>query len=313
MLVESGWTSCVNDTGGLHTVLAEQSAGRPLRNQALLVRDNEHNQPYLIAGSRRYALPKDANRSPEVRALHLDGEPVHTLPARWVGLFESGSKVEPFRVPGAGQTIQTGVPELSRIGMRVTVDQQPYVLVRDRAGKPALLRLSRFADAVYQSRGPGARPPLVLRLGDVQNLDSLTNATLRTYPEDWPTNELTGTAQTCAVLVGTGSDVRRTYLASVTANSALPSGGDSSVTVQAGRGALVRGSSGGAPSPTVFLVDATGTRYAVGGTGDSTEAQKRLGYGKVSVPAVPTSWITLFSSGPELTIQAAQNTPGSPS
>ena len=89
-----------------------------------------------------------------------------------------------------------------------------------------------------------------------------------------------------------------------------PTGG--SGTVDSGHGALVLAASGGVVGAgTVFLVDSTGTRYAVGTKSSVGAAMTALGYAKTTPQAVPPGWLDLFGDGPALTSQAATQPTGS--
>ena len=78
-----------------------------------------------------------------------------------------------------------------------------------------------------------------------------------------------------------------------------------------GHGALVQSTSGGViGSGTTFVVDATGTRYAVGQKGAVDAALTALGYPATTPRPVPDSWMDLFGDGPALTAQAATQAAG---
>ena len=69
------------------------------------------------------------------------------------------------------------------------------------------------------------------------------------------------------------------------------------MTVKGGRGALVRATSGGSAGQIFLLTDA-GRVWALGGT--SADTVKQLGYSMSNVSDIPSPWISLFPSGPEL-------------
>jgi hypothetical protein len=54
---------------------------------------------------------------------------------------------------------------------------------------------------------------------------------------------------------------------------------------------------------TTHLVDASGTRYPIGG--DIADTLSRLGYGGVEPVPVPLAWVDLFAGGPELSRERA--------
>ena len=96
-------------------------------------------------------------------------------------------------------------------------------------------------------------------------------------------------------------------LATVTSPIAVPTGSRVAVEVQQGHGALVRAATAGSSTTTgtVFLVDARGTRYAIGRNGQYLNDLAALGYRGLSIPAVPQAWTKLFGDGPALNQFAA--------
>ncbi len=84
--------------------------------------------------------------------------------------------------------------------------------------------------------------------------------------------------------------------------------------MESGHGALVQATSGGViGSGTTFLVDSTGTRYAVGRRATCTRRSPRWATTPRSRCRCPSPWLELFGDGPALTSQAATQASGSQS
>ena len=301
-LLASGWSACTNEAAGIKIVVARKPLVAPDARGALLV--SSAKQTYVVSGQHRYLVPDDSARETTLRALGLEDEQPKAVPGRWLDLLPPGSPLRPFDVPGQGNRVDTGVRGLSQVGTPVVVEGQPYVLGSDKQ----LQKLSPFADALYRSSGPGLRASTVkLTQSDVSGLDTADDSA-GVVPADWPTELVTkyaDPARPCLLLdagVGRAAIAR---LADAHSTTALPSGAGVSRLVEAGRGAVVRGSTGGVlEAGTPYLVDATGTRYQVGTKDAEKQAMMSLGYAKVSPVPVPRPWLQLFADGPQLSARA---------
>jgi type VII secretion protein EccB len=310
-LVESGWTACTDGSGGIAVSLEEQPVSTPVLEEAVRVTSQEG--AWVVSGNRRYELPRDpTTRAAVLRALAIDDQPERGVTGVWLDLAPTGSPLEPFTVPGAGDRVDTGVPGLDRVGTPLSVDGRPYVLGQGGT----LISLTPFAAAVYSSSGPGA---LLAERG--VEVTAAEVATLRpddggtTYPEDWPVDQVEdyATPNVTCLRLDTAEDASPTVsLAAPSAAAPAVPSGQYSRTVAPGGGALVRATSGGVlGTGPVFLVDSTGVRYAVGTREDSASALTSLGYADVVPRPVPAPWTLLFRDGPALTREAAGKAAGS--
>jgi type VII secretion protein EccB len=302
-MVESGWTACTDASGGIAVSLEEQAVSTTVPDEAVRVTTPE-GSTWVVSGNYRYELPRDATRRAAVlRALALDDQPERRVTGVWLDLVPPGTPLETFAIPGAGDRVDTGVPGLDTVGTPLSVDGRPYVLGPDGT----LISLTPFAAAVYTSSGPGAR-----LAGRAVEVTASEVATLRTdgdqespYPEDWPVEEVEDYATPNVSCVRLDTEEDEVATVSLTAPSPgapeVPSG-QFSRTIAPGGGALVRVTSGGLLGVgRVFLIDSTGTRYAVGTKEDTASALTSLGYGDVVPRPVPQPWTQLFQDGPALT------------
>ncbi|QIK67715.1 type VII secretion protein EccB [Nocardioides sp. HDW12B] len=308
-LVQSGWTACTDSTGGLAVSVGDTPVSTPVTDEALRVVDGEGS--WIVTGNQRYQLPDAAKPQAAVlRALGLDDQPERGVTGVWLDLFPVGDPLVPFAVDGAGtQVNSTGVPGLTRVGTPLLVDGRPYALGQGGT----LIPLSPFAAAVYTSSGRGAQ---LARLDiDVSNSDvaglNLDDDT--PYPESWPQEMVEDYATTdveCARLDTEEGAAPVVSLSAPTESAPAIVDGLFSRDIQPGGGALVQASPGGVlGTGSVFLVDSTGTRYAVGTPADSASTRASLGYAAVEPPSVPLPWTKIFRDGPALTRSAAGQPP----
>jgi hypothetical protein len=169
-----------------------------------------------------------------------------------------------------------------------------------------LVPLSEVAFGLYGVGSPTG-PPVPVNQSDLAGLSTVTDLP---YPQEWPA-DLPGVWSedvACALLAGEPDEVPVVSLARLTDPAGAPGeGGPTSV--EPGRGALVRAVNGSVVNRgTVFLVDNTGRRYAVGG--DVATALEKLGYGDVTPTPVPLPWLEPLADGPELSEAAAQRVVG---
>lgn len=314
-LVQTGWTSCLDQQRHTRLTVAEDPAVRGLSSRAgLLVQTG--TQLSLVTGGHRFSIP-ESGRQETLVALGLEQvQPLHA-PGRWADLFPAGPPLRPVSVPEAGQPAPSGWPLPSKASTLGTVLETSgpdggtrHYLVRRRG----LVPLSDVGFAMYQVSGGRD-------LGDPVRVDRAAIAQIpldsggQPYPDTWPTQQPTpfdGTT-VCARL-GSGVAGRelptvslaepRTSLPTATGEvSAEPQGSDDAY-VQPGSGALVRAVSGGSNRGTVFLVDSSRRHFALGGA--ESDVQKKLGYGHVDPPTVPPAWLEALGDGPELSKEAAQ-------
>lgn len=309
-LVQSGWTACTDSTGGIAVSVEDTPVSTPAVDEALRVVDDEGS--WVVTGNQRYKLPDAAKPQAAVlRALGLDDQPERGVTGVWLDLFPVGDPLVPFSVRGAGSSVpSTGVPDLTRVGTPLLVDGRPYALGQGGT----LIPLSPFAAAVYTSSGRGAQ---LARLDiDVSNAEvaglNLDDAEAP-YPESWP-QELVEDYATqdveCARLDTEEGELPVVSLSVPTEDAPSVASGLFSREIEPGGGALVQASPGGVlGTGTVFLIDSTGTRYAVGTPADAVTTRGSLGYVDVEPPAVPLPWTKIFRDGPALTRNAAGQPP----
>jgi type VII secretion protein EccB len=311
-MVESGWTACTDGSGGIAVSLEEQPVSTPVPDEA--VRVTTKDGAWVVTGNRRYQLPQDATtRAALLRALAIDDQPERGVTGVWLDLVPPGSSLEPFTVPGAGDRVDTGVPGLDTVGTPLSIDGRPYVL----GAGGTLVSLTPFASAVYTSSGPGARlaeRAIEVTAAEVATLRPEDDDAVAPYPEDWPVDEVEdyATPNVSCLLLDTEEDAVATVsLAAPSASAPDVPSGQFSRTVAPGGGALVRATTGGVLGVgRVFLVDSTGTRYAVGTQDDAASALTSLGYGTVVPRPVPQPWTLLFRDGPALTREGAGQSAG---
>jgi len=306
MLQPTAWTSCTNQSLGISTRIDSSAQVSDSPRAAVAVR--AHGATWVLTGRRRYQLPATSTSRSTLRALGLDADPVNDVPGRWLDLLPEGDPLGPFQVPGAGRAITTGVPGLTKVGTPFLVDGRPFLL--DEAGK--LRELTDFAFTMYTSSGPGAQladpdKPLRLSVADVARLKTDGDPI---YPASWPESDVQryDTPSTPCLLMHASADAApyTTLATPRQGSSAVPQDDETSSAVTEGHGALVRGATAQMTrAGSVFLVDSTGTRYAVGQPGSEDATITRLGYTSTDVVSVPRPWLVLFRDGPALTVAAA--------
>ncbi len=305
-LLSSGWTACTNTAGGINVRVAPRPAVTPSATGAFVA--SARGTTWVVTGQHRYAVPAGQVGRQALRALKLDSEQVFPVPGTWLDLVPPGQPLQPFPVTGQGTRVRSGAPGLTTVGTPVKVDGRPYVL-----GTKGLLPLSDFAYTVYRSSGPGAQlPEQRLQARNIPKVHN-DNAAAHPYSPDWPQRDVSAvdTGGSPCLLLSTSPTAPATVrLATARGPAARASTSGVTRQVSSGRGALVQATSGGViGSGTTFLVDATGTRYAVGTKGTVGAALTALGYQHVHPVPVPAPWMSLFGDGPALTQQAAGQPP----
>lgn len=299
-LVQTGWTACADVDGRTRLRLADQPGARATADEALVVEAADETT-YVIAGGYRYEVPEGSEVS-VLRALGLDGQIPRPASGVWLDLFATGAPLEVFSVPGSGEQVPdswSAPDRADRVGSVLDIDGRSYLL--DREG---LVPLSDFASALYLSRGEQ-----VLRVeASASETSAVPQSTEQVSPSDWPVEVPAPFAADfgCALLTTEAGQDATIALAEPVDEAAAPGEDDPalSVDVAAGHGAVVRTTGSGVEDRgTTYLVDTSGTHYAIGGETTSTLAN--LGYeGVVPVP-VPLAWADLFASGPELSRERA--------
>jgi type VII secretion protein EccB len=308
-LLQTGWVACTGTGQGITIGLSSGRSVAPRPDDGFVVSTAGDDTTYVIAGDHRYAVAGGARGDATLRALGLDGSAATPVPGLWLDLITPGKPLTPFALDGAGDADDTGVEGLDTIGTPVKVDGRPYVLSRK-----GLLPLSDFAYTLYRSSGIGAElSELEVRSGEVAQVRTVNDASQRPYPTDWPDQAVTPFDRSdapCLTLTTDRETAATVQLAAPLSDS--PVAGSGIVrTVESGHGALVQATSGGViGSGTIFLVDSTGTRYAVGTKSDPTSALTALGYQGERPMPVPSTWMELFGDGPGLTSQAATRAAG---
>jgi type VII secretion protein EccB len=322
-LIQSGWSACTNARGDIKVDIVPKPQVAASRDAAYRVATPDGKQSYVITGDHKYPVPAGAAGNQALRALGLDGEEVRPAAGLWLDLVPTGSPLEPFGVKGEGGKADTGSSDLDTVGTPVRLEGRGYVL-----GKAGLLPVSEFAYTLYRSSGPGANlPEQKVDSSQVAKLRTVNDPDQRPYPQDWPQDDVSpfaGVEAPCLLMTTSPTSPATVRLAAPTdaessdpgaqATSPRALGAGLTRNVASGHGALVQTTSAGViGSGTTFLVDATGTRFAVGQKGSVSATLTALGYQDVRPAPVPSSWMDVLGDGPALTSTAAARTPGSQS
>lgn len=301
-LLQSGWTSCIDDAARTRLVIAARPGAREVDDRAVTVLAG--GQTWVLWDDHRHPVGGDA---PSVlRALGL-APPALEVPGGWLDLFTLGDALEPLAVEGDGEVpavdglpVGAVVGSVLRVGSPGEGDPTDYVVVRD-----GIVRLTPVA-AELRALEPRGEPiqTALTDLGGVVERPA-------TYPSTWPSAlpEPWEQPVVCALLTSGLEGAPVVDLAEATEQAARPADDRTGPAVDLDRGALVRAVTGSGEQGTIFLVDATATSYAVvGGPGDGQsveETQARLGYDGVTPPRVPVAWVEGLRQGPALSIAAA--------
>lgn len=296
-LVQRGWASCI--VGGEPVTILDKSRTTTAVPGAIVASLDSVN--YLVTGSQVFEIGTKSN-DVLLRQLGLEGLTPIPVTARWLNLFDNGTKLVPFRLQGAGATVTAGQETLT-VGTAVHPTGTPvdnrYLVTSD--GKLALL--SPFA---YQLYLLGNGPEAV----DIPASVSSGSEDKDIIPADWPSAlpeaiDLSGSGA-CATLDNTG-DAPVTTL-STTRNGKPLAASSPPVVVAPTGGAIVRAIGGGDPNNGQYtLIDGSGTAFPVPDATKDILAQ--LGYSAAQVTDVPMAWVGLFATGPDLTPEAARRSP----
>lgn len=305
LLVDSGWSACINDQGGEQIRIDRDPAVTAQSGAGLLVTEGSGDgaATWLLAasevdgGMRRYEIPQQRDVASLSNFLGF-GEPLQVGTA-WLNLFPEGRELSADSFPTQpGGTVPAYADQIAAEG---TLEVGDLVLLNGRhylLGDDEVYALPDFAAEFYKT------------LHNVDAIDA-TDIEVGSSPidgiRDWPATEPVEVdgEQPCAVLDAEAGEPARTLIGGVEEDSPAAAGSDDSlrVSVGPGQGAYVRtagfgDSSGGQP----WMIDASGKRFPFG----STEDAGKLGYGSYDVPTVPDAWIEGLEPGPELSAAAAR-------
>ena len=319
LLIDTGWTACTNEGRGTRVNLAGTPGVEVASGGGFVVETG--GRYYMIAQGRTegsaiprahsYALPSGGGQGARARdAMLADlGLPPAVeaiqVPGEWLALFPPGGAldVESFRTPAGGALSyvggSSGIPEQARAGDVVEEsDGGAAYLLTEQGPAP----LDAFASAVYRSL-PAPHTPTV---HETATPVSAVFASRPYIDAHWPDTTLAPVpGEPCALLQAEAGNVPAVQVATDPSEEAsaydVPTG-RRSVRVDPGRGAYV--TSGGfddTSEGSPYLVDAKGLAYPLVGSGTAG----LLGYGAVSAPVVPDTWIELFESEVSLSQEQA--------
>ncbi|MET1058278.1 MAG: type VII secretion protein EccB [Nocardioides sp.] len=307
LLVDSGWSACMNDQGGSQFRIDRRPATEPAPSAAVTVTGSDGRR-YLVAssgngsGAFRLALGTGRRANGILARLGLASAPTYDVPDEWLNLFPSGPALSTgsFGISRVGSPApyadRLGDPSLE-VGQLVTYVGKTYVL---GAKKPIEVR--PFAAAVYEI--VSGESPAELDAFD-ETADSADDLAV------WPAAEPVALdAEPCAVLDAAQGRASRTQLATAPRGeaSAAAVGDAIRYSVAPGQGAYVRTAGhGDATGGQQWVIDSGGTRYRLGGKG--VETADLLGYAGYDVPTIPDAWVEQFGCGPELSNRAAMAEP----
>ncbi len=296
-LVDDGWTACTNAQGGVRLTLTSTPASTPATGQGLLV--SSKRTQYLLVDRYRYPVARGQEGQLVLRRLGFETEPL-PVSGLFLSLFEEGAPLGLPRIEGDGTDVDTGVDRLRRVGTPVEVSGSSYVLGADGT----LVATSEFTDEVLQSQ----RQPVSLESAEATGLQGAPGETVgeETWPQTVPTAFEQPTSP-CVRMDLAPDSLPAVSLAVADDPTAVPTSADVRASVAPGIGAVVRAISGGVlDSGSVYLVDGSGTAYAVGSRGDGASLPA-LGYADVAPRPMPQPWLALLDAGPVLDPQAAND------
>ncbi|NYI45405.1 type VII secretion protein EccB [Nocardioides aromaticivorans] len=319
-LLNSGWVSCTATGKGVQTEVRPGRSVQETPELGFVVRGEPSGKRYLIAQAevpghpvRAYSYAAPANPDGLYADLKVEASDEIVVPDAWLGLFPTGGALTEAglgfddwgqRVPLPGYTT-------ARVGDYYERSGQFYAVT-----KKGFVQLSEFAFAVLRSTPIGDDMPRPIK--QVGEGGAFKVVAAPYDASSWPEDAIAGgsarrTDTVCGVLKTGEDEEPAVLLATFPSGSAMigdVSAGQSNVSVEAGYGAVVRSadwdtSSGG----TVHLVDDGGRSYSIAGM---TEVDN-LGYGRVPEVVVPSTWLQLFTPGPDLSLLDALCPPRTPS
>ncbi|PFG32800.1 type VII secretion protein EccB [Sanguibacter antarcticus] len=305
-LVADGWVSCTADGDAIRTEVTPGSAGATASESSAVVTSGK--QTYVLHGAYRY-LVAPGQSTAILRALGLESAEIVAVPGLWLNTFTPGSALEPLTLRGAGAPLDGPLETVGAVVGSVLVVAETggtpkrYVVTTDDELAP----LTEVAFQLYQlGSGSALAGPITVTSAEIRDLETTTALAPQTWPVE-PSPALADGAPLCVTLDGSASPAASGRLADAPEDAA-PSRSGLEVVVAPARGALVRGTGDQVPDRgTVQLLDGSGTTFAV--PDSSTEVLAQLGYTTADIVPVPQAWLSLFPAGPELTVEAASQTP----
>ncbi|NYD43658.1 type VII secretion protein EccB [Nocardioides panaciterrulae] len=334
LLVDSGWTACTRDGGGLSVAVPGEDHVRAVPDAGFVVQSK--GVSYVVAqgtgkdgepGAYRYAVPSGQDAGdPDNMLDELGLGPLGSaaeVPEEWLALFPAGADLDwkSFGLHGFGEPVPhredpaLGLPPQARVGDVVTVGDESLLLTGTR-----MRELDDFALAVYrhsttpggllQDASGGSRPGRGPVDWELEQLPRLRHEQPIGDATHWPAATLDPElGDECAVLHSSPDAAPRVTLATDPTGDASPDAAgraDRTVSVASGRGAYVLSGDWTGTDGSPFVVDAKGYAYPLEGS----EAAARLGYAGHAPAVVPDSWVELLKAGTPLSVAAALCPPG---
>jgi len=294
-LINDGWSACQRDAQTALAISTQIQANAV--DDATVVRVND--VLYVISGKYRYKVDPAAE-DPILRAVGLSSVTPEDVDSNWLGLFTEGADLSPIVVKNAGTRI-TGSDLVigSAIHPQGTADSNLFLVTADSE----LAELSPLAYQLFLL-GSGSE------LGEAEDVSpagsNLPNSGEPAGGIDWPKDALTPLVtdeNTCALLTHVDG-APLTVLSTLRDDSPITAD-DLGVTMEGGHGSLVYTGDGDAPP--IFLIDESGTSYAIPGATEDVLA--RLGYELDDIDQVTPAWLKFMAPGPALDIDSAGKTP----
>lgn len=313
-LRSTNWTACTTTESASKLHIGDHNEATPVRDTAMVatVRTGKGKGKatrYLIApsadpdhGYYRYRLGTDAQATPLLGDLRLDGAQEFRVSPRWLNHFPEGPALSrsSFGLPDNSPKVTYLDDPSLKVGqlVRNPSSGQVYVL-----GTDGPLLLTEFSQRVYGAVSDVGEPT------DVERLAGQPIEALHDWPDSVPRPLVDDEA--CALLDAEPGAAARVLLA--TDPSAQESAADTrpnatEVSVEPSYGAYVNvGQFGDTSGGTPVLIDMNATRYRLGG--ERGVAAEMFGYGNYDPPTVPDTWTEGFDCGPELSQEAARRSP----
>ena len=307
LLVDSGWSACLNDQGGAQFRIDSRPATQPAPAAAVTV-TGSGGKRYLVAssgnGSGAYRLDLGTGRTANgiLARLGLASAPSYAVPDEWLNLFPSGPALSraSFGVSGAGQAApyadQLGDPSL-RVGQLVTYVGKTYVL-----GATVPIEVGPFAAAVYEITS-GEAPAEI----DAFDARPSRPRTWRCGPPPsrwrWPPSRARCSTPRRGARRAPSWRPRRP------ARRARSTSGTPSATAWPRARAPTSGARATGTSRAASSGSSTPAAPATASAARAWRPPSKLGYGGYDVPTIPDAWIEQFGCGPELSTQAAMSEP----
>lgn len=301
-LIQSGWTACTSASGHSQVRIAEDPAAAPVAGSAVVVRASD--QTWVVSNGRRHQVA-EKDRDSVFAVLGLASTDIREVPSTWVTLFQEGTPLAPFSVPGQGARIAGAPSGADKVGQLVNVEGSWYVALKGGLAPVSDIEKGMLAAA------KGALP-----YDDASQSASIVSqlgTTDAPFSTDWPESQPEALADdtVCAMLSHDRPDGPATVSLAVPSSDAEPLTEKSRrIDVEDGHGALVLATDGGVNDRgTMYLIDPSGRAYKF--AVQTPSVADLLGYGEVTPARVPSSWIPVFAPGAELSSDAAGTPVGS--